>query len=147
MSSKHKGEHDYIISLSEDSFIVSDSIRSSLPDEFFQDKNADDEVQLNDSSETQVHLVSDEETHTGKLLSFECQSSQTVLYFEMRKLSALQLISGKRFKTITVRHDDVDLWVEEDIPKLKDTVAVDLNGPEAFITLTVRKIAMPGRHK
>ena len=142
-SNKNKSDYDYVVTLSDDNFIVSDSIRGSLPEEFFPS----DEDALDDSSETQVYLEFEEENHVGKLLSFESQNNQTSLCFEMRKSSALQLVSGKRFEAVTVKHEDVVLWSSSDVPKLKDTVNVDLSGSEALVTLTVRKIAYTERHK
>jgi len=143
MSTSDKQEYNYTVTLTEDNFIASESLMSSLPDEFFQKV----EDSPDDSTETQVHLISEDESHIGKLISFESQNDQTVLYCEMRKSSALRLITGKRFETVSVRHEGNDLWVSNDVPKLKDTVSVDLNGSEAYVTLTIRKISMHGRHK
>ncbi len=144
MSSKDKGEYDYVVTLTQDNFIASDSLAGQLPDEFYETQN---EEFISDSFETQLILTSGEKQHVGKLLSFEMQNDQTILYCEMRKSSALQLISGKRFDSVSVNHGDDSLWSADDIPKLKDTVSVDLNGPEAYVTLTVRKISVHGRHK
>lgn len=140
MSSK---EHDYTVTVTEDNFFISDSLSDRLPEKFFNDGDQEDgsDLKLGENVETQIHLSLKEESHVGKLVSFEVQSSQTVLCFEIKKTSGLQFISGKRFENVTIRHGEIDLWSSEDVPKLKDTVSVDLNGQDALVTLTVRKIA------
>ena len=146
MSSK---EYDYVVTVTEDNFFMSDSLTDRLPEKFFESHEDEDsnETKLGENVETQVHLNLNEEDHVGKLVSFEVQSSQTVLCFEIKKTSGLQFISGKRFESVTIRHGEIDLWSSEDVPKLKDTVSVDLNGQDALVTLTVRKIAYTERHK
>ena len=139
-----KTDYDYVVTVSDNSLFVSDSIKSSLPDSFFEQEAED---VLKDTSETLVVLHDGDEFCSGKLITFEFQTDQTVLHWEMRKSSALKLIEGKRFKSIVVKHDDVTLWETSDVPKLKDTVTIDLSsGENAYITLTVRKISMHARH-
>ena len=144
MNSKDKVSYDYTVALSsKDSFIASESILSSLPDDFFQEEENKD--MLKENLETQVCVSIGDQLHVGKLVSFEVDNSQTVLYFEMKKTAALHFIKRERFKSVEVRHGDAKLYEATEVPKLKDTVCVDLTGPSALVTLTIKKIAYTER--
>ncbi len=138
-------DYGYTVTMSstEDNFIISDSLRGYLPEDIFSNNNSE----LSNDFETQVCLAHDNNSYVGKLISFELQNSQSTLCFELKKTEAIQFIDGKRFDTVTIKHADTELWSAEEVPKLKDTVSVDLNNSEAIVTLIIRKIAYTERHK
>ena len=144
---KDKVSYDYTIALSsKDSFIASESLLTSLPEEFFQEQEDQTEV-LSENLETQVWISIGEKKHSGKLVSFEVDNNQTVLYFEIKKTAALYFIKRERLDAVEVVHGDAVLYEALDVPKLKDTVSVDLTGSGALVTLTIRKIAYTERSK
>ena len=143
MSSSYKTiqNSSYEVDLSSDNLIISDSLRSTLSEQFLR------ETEVSELSKAQVHMISSDSEYIGELVSFELHSDHTIIDFKMRDNEALQLLPGARFDLVTVRHVGEDLWSEQNIPKLKDSVTVSLVPEGAHVTLTVRKITPPGRHK
>ena len=143
MSSSYKqdGISSYEVDLSSESLIISDSLRGSLSEKFLRD------TKMSEMTKAKVHMTSSDSEYVGELVSFELHSDHTVIDFDMRTHEALQLMRGARFDLVSVRHSEEDLWSEQNIPKRKDSVTVTLLPEGAHVTLVVRKITPPERHK
>ena len=87
MSSSYKTiqNSSYEVDLSSDNLIISDSLRSTLSEQFLR------ETEVSELSKAPVHMISSDSEYIGELVSFELHSDHTIIDFKMRDKPATPL--------------------------------------------------------